>query len=169
MTENNAPSSDWNAAAPTRPGPTAGASYAGFWIRVLAWIIDAIAIGILSSALGPFFGTGTIVDFEGQQFAVDYGANAVGGLIGLVYFVGFWAWRGQTLGMMPFNLWVVRADDGTKPDIVRAFLRYVGLIIAFVVILIGVIWVAFDSRKQGWHDKIANTVVVRRAEQPASA
>ncbi|HET7686351.1 MAG TPA: RDD family protein, partial [Candidatus Limnocylindria bacterium] len=37
-----------------------------------------------------------------------------------------------------------------------------GLIISFVVILLGVIWVAFDSRKQGWHDKLAKTLVVRR-------
>jgi uncharacterized RDD family membrane protein YckC len=46
-------------------------------------------------------------------------------------------------------------------DVVRALLRYVGLIISIVVLLLGVIWIAFDSRKQGWHDKIAGTVVVR--------
>ena len=166
---NAAPPSGWNAAPPARPGPTPDAGYAGFWIRVVAWIIDAIALGILTSALSPLFGTGTIVTSSSGTFTVNYGANAIGALIGLVYFVGFWTWRGQTLGMMPFNLWVVRADTGGSLDIVRAFLRYVGLIISFAVILIGVIWVAFDARKQGWHDKIANTLVIRRAEQPALA
>ena len=82
-------------------------------------------------------------------------------VFGLVYFVGLWTWRGQTIGMMPFRLFVVGTQDGAKPDIVRAFLRYVGLVISFLVILLGVIWVAFDARKQGWHDKLANTVVVR--------
>jgi uncharacterized RDD family membrane protein YckC len=150
--------------APQRPtGPAPGLVYAGFWIRVLAWIIDAIALGIITSALGPAFGTGTVVPLEDGRFAVDYGASGLGSLVGLVYFVGMWAWRGQTLGMMPFNLKVLRADDGGPVDIVRALLRYVGLVISFVVILIGVIWVAFDSRKQGWHDKMASTVVVRPA------
>jgi uncharacterized RDD family membrane protein YckC len=64
--------------------------------------------------------------------------------------------------MIPLHLWVVRVEDGQKPDVVRAFLRYVGLIISFVVLLLGVIWVAFDGRKQGWHDKLAQTVVIRR-------
>jgi uncharacterized RDD family membrane protein YckC len=63
--------------------------------------------------------------------------------------------------MLPFNMHIVRADNGEKVDIVRALLRYVGLIISFLVVLLGVIWVAFDARKQGWHDKIASTVVVR--------
>jgi uncharacterized RDD family membrane protein YckC len=55
----------------------------------------------------------------------------------------------------------VRASDGSRPDWVVSLLRYVGLIISFAVIFIGVIWVAFDGRKQGWHDKIAGTLVVR--------
>lgn len=98
---------------------------------------------------------------EDGTYSVNYAANAVGLLIDLVYFVGFWAWRGQSPGMIPFNMRVVLAADGGKIDVVRALLRYVGLIISFVVLLLGVIWVAFDRRKQGWHDKIAGTVVVR--------
>jgi uncharacterized RDD family membrane protein YckC len=157
--EHSAPA-EWNAAVP-RPGPAPGLAYAGFWIRLVAFIIDAVALGILSAALAPFFGTAQVVPTNG--FEIDYGANALSTLFGLAYFVGFWAWRGQTLGMMPFNLRVVRVDDGGSVDILRALLRYVGLIISFIVILLGVIWVAFDGRKQGWHDKMAGTVVVRQA------
>jgi uncharacterized RDD family membrane protein YckC len=138
-------------------------TYGGFWVRVLAFILDGIVLGVLTSALGPLAGTGTVVQTTDGRFVVDYGANALGTLVGLVYMVGFWAWRGQTPGMIPFNMRVVRASDGTKPDLVVGLLRYVGLIISFVVIFIGVIWVAFDSRKQGWHDKIAGTLVVRDA------
>jgi uncharacterized RDD family membrane protein YckC len=96
-----------------------------------------------------------------SRIQFDYASSGLNTLAGLVYFIGFWAWRGQTVGMMPFNMRVVSADTGEKIDVVRGLLRYVGLIISFVVILIGVIWVAFDARKQGWHDKIANTLVVR--------
>lgn len=152
----------WQPATPVRAGPAAGVTYAGFWIRVVAWIIDGIAIGILTSALAPLLGAGPMVGVQGTTFEVDYAANALGGLVGLVYFVGLWSWRSQTLGMMPFGLWVLRAEDGGRLDVVRAFLRYVGLIISFAVLLLGVIWVAFDGSKQGWHDKLARTVVVRR-------
>lgn len=156
------PQGGWTA-APPQPGPAPGLIYAGFWIRVLAWIIDAIALGIITGALSPLLGTGSLVPVGNGRFEMDYGANALGTLFGLIYFVGLWAWRGQTLGMMPFNLRVVRAEDGGQLDWVRALLRYVGLIISFAVILLGVIWVAFDRNKQGWHDKMARTVVVRPA------
>lgn len=151
----------WSAAVPTKAGPAAGLVYAGFWVRVLAFIIDAIALGILTSALAPLFGVGMVFEPSTNRFAFDYAYSGLNTLLGLVYFIGFWAWRGQTVGMMPFNMRIVSADTGVKLDVVRALLRYVGLIISFVVILIGVIWVAFDARKQGWHDKIANTLVVR--------
>ena len=144
--------------ATTAPATT---DYGGFWVRVLAFILDGIVLGVLTSAVAPLTGTGAVVEAGAGRFEVNYGANAVGGLIGLLYMVGFWSVRGQTPGMMPFGLRVVRASDGTRPDWVVALLRYVGLIISFAVIFIGVIWVAFDARKQGWHDKIAGTVVVR--------
>ena len=83
--------------------------------------------------------------------------------VGVAYFVGFWGLASQTPGMMLLNLRVVRAEDGGPLDIGRAFIRYLGLILAGIVIAIGLIWVAFDPRKQGWHDKIARTFVVRPA------
>ena len=142
-------------------GTAANMVYAGFWVRALAFLLDGIALGIVTAVLGPTVGTGPAMEFETSQIQVNYGANALSGLFGLVYFVLFWALRGQTPGMMAFNMRVVRADDGGDVDWVRAILRYVGLIISFAVLLIGVIWAAFDGRKQGWHDKIASTVVVR--------
>jgi uncharacterized RDD family membrane protein YckC len=151
----------WTPPEPVRAGPSTTVEYGGFWIRVLAWILDAIVVGVITSALAPLSGTGTIIDTGEGQFAINYGANAFGGLIGLVYFVGFWTLRGQTPGMIPFGLRVVKVADGSRPDWVSSLLRYVGLIISFVVIFLGVIWVAFDSRRQGWHDKIASTFVVR--------
>jgi uncharacterized RDD family membrane protein YckC len=160
VTVNNEPAGSWQPVAPARPGPAAGVVYAGFWIRVVAWVIDAIALGILTSAFTPFLGN-PAVWIEGPRVLVNPGANAFGALIGLVYFVGMWSWRGQTVGMMPFRLYVARVEDGGRPDLVRAFLRYVGLILSFAALLLGVIWVAFDGRKQGWHDKLAGTLVVR--------
>jgi uncharacterized RDD family membrane protein YckC len=83
-------------------------------------------------------------------------------LAALIYFVGFWTWRGQTPAMMLLGLRVARDQDGTKPGLGRSILRYIGYWLSWTALFIGFIWVAFDGRKQGWHDKIAGTVVVRR-------
>ena len=151
----------WDSSLPPPPGPVAGMRYAGFWIRFVAILIDAIALGLLSSALLPFVGFGPALNLETSRVQFDAASNAMSTLVGLVYFVGFWAWRGQTVGMIPFNLRVVSVNTGEKIDVVRAFLRYVGMIISIIPLFLGLIWAAFDGRKQGWHDKIANTVVVR--------
>jgi uncharacterized RDD family membrane protein YckC len=160
MTAPSQPPVQWNAAPPAPVGPAAGLQYGGFWVRAVAYILDAIILAVIGAALGPIAGTTTVTQ-TGTSFAVNTTGTGLNLLISLVYFVGFWTWRGQTPGMIPFNLQVVMADTGQKPDVVRSLLRYVGLLISFVVILLGVIWVAFDARKQGWHDKIANTLVVR--------
>lgn len=153
------PGGGWQSAAPQPTGPMPGYRYGGFWVRVIAFLIDGIALSLITVVISPIFGPS--VETVGGRMEVNYAANAVGTLVGLVYFIGFWAWRGQTVGMMPFKLQVVRADDGTRVDWVRGFLRYIGLIISVIPLFIGLIWAAFDSRKQGWHDKIAGTYVVK--------
>jgi uncharacterized RDD family membrane protein YckC len=60
----------------------------------------------------------------------------------------------------PLNIRVVKTD-GSYLDYPGAFLRYIGFFISCLVFLIGVIWAAFDAQKQGWHDKIAGTYVVK--------
>lgn len=154
------PPAAWTPPPVTEPGPMPGLRYAGFWVRTISYIVDAIILGVIAGALSPLTGGMTVTAVDGN-FDVSYGAAGLQTLIGLVYFVAFWMWRGQTPGMIIFNMRVVRAADGGTIDIGRALLRYVGLIISFIVLLLGVIWVAFDARKQGWHDKMAGTFVVR--------
>jgi uncharacterized RDD family membrane protein YckC len=152
----------WPPPAPAAP-VAAGLTYGGFWIRFVAFLLDAIILGVISSALAPILGMGSVITTTAGTTAVEinYTANAFGALIGLLYFIGFWSLRGQTPGMIPFRLRVARATDGSRPDWVISLLRYVGLIISAIPLFLGLIWAAFDSRKQGWHDKIAGTVVVR--------
>ena len=160
-----APPSEWTAPPPAQAGPAAGLRYGGFWVRFIAIFLDGIVIGVITSALAVFAlgGEMMVTRTEAGVLTINYTANAFGALVGLLYFVGFWGWRGQTPGMIPFNMRIVMADDGGKPDWVRMLLRYVGLLISIAVIFLGVIWAGFDRRKQGWHDKIAGTVVVRPA------
>jgi uncharacterized RDD family membrane protein YckC len=131
---------------------SATSNKAGFWIRTFAYIIDAIGIGIVSGIIASLIG-------GGPTSATSNGLNF---LFGLAYFVYFWSAQGggQTLGMRVLNLKVVRTD-GSALTITQGLIRYLGLFVSFICILIGVIWVAFDADKQGWHDKIAGTYVIR--------
>jgi uncharacterized BrkB/YihY/UPF0761 family membrane protein len=85
-------------------------------------------------------------------------------LIGLAYFVIFWATSGQTPGKMALGIKVISVD-GTSVGWGKAILRYIGYIISVIVLFLGFIWIAFDSKRQGWHDKIAKTLVVHKDTQ----
>jgi uncharacterized RDD family membrane protein YckC len=69
--------------------------------------------------------------------------------------------RGATLGRRLVGIRVVDADTGEPLKPGQALIRYVGYIISGLPIFIGFIWAAFDSRKQGWMDKLAGTQVVK--------
>ena len=84
-----------------------------------------------------------------------------GGLILLVlYTVGFWAWRGQTPGKMALRIQVVGVD-GHPIGVGRAIVRYVGYLASTLAFLGGYLMIGLTPRKQGLHDKIARTYVVR--------
>src|SRR6266542_4032026 len=123
---------------------------ADFWIRAIAYIIDAIILGIVGAVIGAVLGNNASL------------TGLINLILGIVYFVYFWSasGNGQTLGMRVFKLRVIRTD-GSALTMTQAAIRWVGLLVSFLVILIGVIWVAFDPNKQGWHDKIADTYVIR--------
>jgi uncharacterized RDD family membrane protein YckC len=128
--------------------------YAGFWIRVGAYLIDAILLGIVGSLLG------SNAQYGPNGYDQVSRSRDLSGLLNLVYFVAFWTYTGgQTLGNRLLGLGVVRIY-GTPVTLGTAIVRWIGLVISFVVILLGVIWVGFDPKKQGWHDKLAGTAVV---------
>jgi uncharacterized RDD family membrane protein YckC len=128
-------------------GPAPALAFGGFWIRVLAFVIDTILLWIVELIL--------IWALKTTGLAIFY-------LIWIVYFIGLWRTTGQTLGMMPFGLRVVRNSDGGKLTWGNAILRFIGLIWGIAFFLSGVIRVAFDSRRRGLHDMSGDTVVVRK-------
>jgi uncharacterized RDD family membrane protein YckC len=123
------------------------AAKGGFWIRLVAYIIDAIILGIVSGIIQAIFGQGAV-------------ASVLGIIIGLAYVVYFWTTSGATPGKMAMGLRVV-STDGSPLTVGKAVIRYVGYFVSGIVILIGFIWIAFDANKQGWHDKIAGTYVIK--------
>lgn len=159
------------------PPPAAGSGYApqatygGFWIRFVAIFIDGIIISIpiliLAVIFGVAAGIATGASGNNSNTATTAASTGIGTLVYLLalainvgYYIYFWG-RGQTLGMRLFHLRVADATTGAPIGYGRAALRYLGYIVSVIVCYIGLIWAAFDARKQGWHDKIANTVVLQ--------
>jgi uncharacterized RDD family membrane protein YckC len=148
------------------------ARYGGFWIRFVAVFIDGIIVSIPGIILGVIVGAmaGIAIGVSGNSSSSNTANAAFTGVQLLVelisfvitvgYFIYFWG-RGQTLAMRLFHLRVADANTGLPIGYGRAALRYVGYILSIIVCYIGLIWAAFDSRKQGWHDKIASTVVLQ--------
>jgi uncharacterized RDD family membrane protein YckC/cytoskeletal protein CcmA (bactofilin family) len=118
----------------------AGLPRAGFWIRMVALLLDALLVGILMRAFHHIFDAQLLV-------LAIYGAV-------------MWKLRGSTVGGIVFDLQVVRLDD--RPiDWETAIIRALGCFLSLAVIGLGFFWIAFDAGKQAWHDKIAGTAVVR--------
>jgi uncharacterized RDD family membrane protein YckC len=84
---------------------------------------------------------------------------AVGIVISVIYYVRAWSTSGQTVGKTLLGVKVV-TKDGSYPSGGKAFLRYIGYFVSGIVLSIGFLWVAFDRKRQGWHDKIAGTYVI---------
>jgi uncharacterized RDD family membrane protein YckC len=147
------------------------ARYGGFWIRFVAVFIDGVIVSIptfiLGLIVGVIYGVATSASGNTNNQAANTAFGGISVLIDLLafvisvsYFVYFWG-KGSTLGMRLFHLRVADATTGLPIGFGRAGLRYLGYILSLIVCYIGLIWAAFDSRKQGWHDKIASTVVLQ--------
>jgi uncharacterized RDD family membrane protein YckC len=140
------------------PQPYAGGQrFGGFWIRVVAYIIDGIILGIVGAIIDVLFHANPN-DPNSSGYTI---AQLINFLIGAGYFIGFWTAWSASPGQRILKLRVVDANTTQPVTVGKAVLRYIGLIVSFLVCFIGVIWVAFDARKQGWMDKIAGTVVLQ--------
>ncbi|MEJ0084396.1 MAG: RDD family protein [Pseudomonadota bacterium] len=136
--------------------------YAGFWKRVLAVIIDSILIlCITMPLLGFVYGWGYFADTSrgfipgGAEFLISYVLPALAT-------IAFWKTRQATPGKMALSLKIVDAETGMPISTGQAIGRYFAYFLSAIVFMLGYLWVAFDSRKQAWHDKLAGTVVITR-------
>jgi uncharacterized RDD family membrane protein YckC len=133
--------------------------YAGFWIRVGAALIDTVLILIIIlPILTGIYGKSYWLSADYVQGFWDVVFNYVLPAIAVVI---FWFYKSATPGKMALKLTIVDARTGRKPTLGQFVIRYLGYYVAAIPLLLGLIWVGIDKRKQGWHDKIAGTVVIR--------
>ncbi|HYD07725.1 MAG TPA: RDD family protein [Reyranella sp.] len=140
--------------------------YGGFWIRVVAYILDGILLnivfGIIASVVGISMLPGDPAKFDPAMFVSEMGS------IQLVALVGSWLYfalmessaRGATVGKMIVGLRVVD-EQGNRISFLRATGRFFGKFISTIILFIGYLMVAFTDRKRGLHDIIAGTLVVK--------
>jgi len=133
--------------------------YAGFCIRLGAAVIDGVIFLLILVILryDVFF---KFIALMLPPAAFITIAVLIPWVIHVAYFVSLWAWRGQTPGMMITGIKIIRTDSSPLTW-QYALLRYLGCLASSIILFIGFIWIAFDSRKQGLHDKIADTYVVK--------
>jgi len=155
--------------------------FAGFWRRFIAYMIDGFIIGAVFMLLmivavvayfaGAMSGGGAIMGRmtgPGQMASLTLWMWVFSIFMDIAYFTYFHGSTGRTPGKMLLGLQVVSVD-GTPISFGTAFLRSVGYLVSSLVFCLGYIWIAFDKKKQGWHDKIAGTVVIIREPQGSVA
>ena len=140
--------------------------YVGFWARVGATIIDTVLILLVTTPL--------MLAFSGSSYWVYtdsywvYTSLTEGPIAFLVQWVLpaiaviiFWMTRQATPGKMVILAKIVDADSGKPPTTGQIIGRYFAYYVSSIPLGLGFLWIAFDRKKQGWHDKLAGTVVVR--------
>ena len=151
--------------------PTTVVSYGGFWIRFVAYVIDAIILNIVTGML-QFAFLGSFMPFprfDGQT-RPELMLGPLFGMIGVLALVStaiacayeaFFVYKyGATPGKMALSLKVVRPNGGPI-DLGRAVGRYFAKMLSAIILCIGYIIAAFDSEKKGLHDMICDTRVIR--------
>lgn len=134
--------------------------YVGFWPRLGATLIDALLISFFTVPLMRMvYGVGYWDDFALVRGPADAVINWI---LPAIATVAFWLARQATPGKMVVGARIVDAVTGEPPALGQCVIRYLGYFVSAVVLCLGYVWVAFDPRKQGWHDRLANTVVVRK-------
>ena len=140
--------------------------YAGFWLRLGAYLVDLIIMVIIDYAI--YFAPGFVYfAIVGELGSNEPAANAFAVVVlvlcvvvSIAYPICFWRWRGQTPGKMAAGIRVVRID-GSPLGWRAAAMRFLGYLVNWLTLGVLFLWVAADDRKRGIHDRMAGTCVVR--------
>ncbi len=120
--------------------------------RLAAYYVDGFIVLIVILLLQVFLNT-----LKASNIAAT-----ITPFVSLGYFWFFTVKSGATPGKKFFGLKVTSSDGSEKVDVVKGFLReVVGKFISGIVLGLGYLWILWDGQRQGWHDKIASTLVIQ--------
>ena len=141
-------------------GAIAPPEYVGFWKRFVAFLIDSFILLVVTvPLLIAIYGMDYANRAQGDAFAGPWDA-VIQLVLPALAVILFWRYRGATPGKMAISSKIVDARTGAAPSTGALVVRYFAYIVSTLPLMLGFLWIAFDRRKQGFHDKIAGTVVV---------
>ncbi len=141
--------------------------YAGFWRRLLGFSLDMLMISVVTSAislalLGPEYLLH--VQHGSALIASDWRIAALEQGLPAIWAIGFWLMWMATPGKLLMDCQIVDANSLGRARTSQLVIRYLAYILSALPLGLGFLWILFDKRKQGWHDKLAGTVVMMQDE-----
>lgn len=134
--------------------------YLGAWRRILASFIDSLLLFVITAPLlSMIYGDSYWSSEEMIQGPADF---LLSWLFPAIAVVLFWIKTQSTPGKQLVSAIIVDAYTGEKPSTAQYIWRYFGYFVAAIPFFIGLLWILFDKRNQGWHDKLAGTVVIQK-------
>ena len=137
--------------------------YAGFLRRTLAFTIDMIIVSLISTALIlAIFGIEQLHQMQSMTswHTIDWRIAGVEQILPAIWTISFWFVWMATPGKLLFDCQIVDARSLQKAGLRQLVVRYLGYILSSLPLGLGFIWIIFNPRRQGWHDKLSGTVVI---------
>ena len=136
--------------------------YVGFWARVGASLIDTVLLLLITAPLlmavyGQQYWEDSSLVLGPADFLISY-------VLPAVLVILLWIRMSKTPGKIAVSARIVDARTGGKPTTAQFLIRYLGYYVSMLPLFLGFVWVGFDPRKQGWHDKMAGTFVVQEVQ-----
>jgi len=134
-------------------------NYAGFWVRFGASVVDSILVLVIVAPLvtmvyGSEYWSSSSLIKGPWDVLLNY-------VLPTLAIITFWVYKSATPGKMVFKLVILDAKTGLKPTTGQLIGRYFAYYVSIIPLMLGFMWVGIDKHKQGWHDKLAGTVVVK--------
>jgi len=132
--------------------------YVGFWPRLGASIIDSIILIMITFPL-------LYLIYGDDYFASSKSVKGISDVIISYFFpifatILFWIYKSATPGKIILAAKIVDERTGHKASVKQSVIRYIGYYVSLIPLGLGFFWIAWDAKKQGWHDKMAGTVVI---------
>jgi uncharacterized RDD family membrane protein YckC len=146
--------------------------YVGFWVRFVAFLIDSLLVSLTISPLvnaiyrSHLYDNLSLNSDPAQMLSAITAemwspGSRLSFLLTAIAVIVFWIYKSATPGKMIFSARIVDARSGGPITTGQAIGRYFAYYVSALALCLGFLWIAFDARKQGFHDKLANTVVIR--------
>lgn len=135
--------------------------YVGFWKRFIAFLIDVFIVTVVTVPL-------LLAIYGRSYFRLAHEGGGIAGfwdfviqyVLPTIAVIVFWRYRGATPGKMAISAKIVDAKTGGPPSTGKLVVRYFAYLVSMLPLFLGFVWIGIDRRKQGFHDKIAGTLVI---------